>query len=74
MTQQTARMTTLVDDLLTLAKLEGSPRPTAIAGSPVGALFAQVEAEARGAVGRPARARFDVAGRGAARRQRERAA
>ena len=27
MTQQTARMTTLVEDLLTLAKLEGSPRP-----------------------------------------------
>jgi two-component system phosphate regulon sensor histidine kinase PhoR len=48
MTQQTARMTTLVEDLLTLAKLEGSPRPTCDRWTPVARLFAQVESEARG--------------------------
>lgn len=47
MTQQTARMTTLVEDLLTLAKLEGSPRPTCDRWTPVARLFAQVESEAR---------------------------
>jgi len=48
MMQQTARMTTLVEDLLTLAKLEGSPRPTCDRWTPVARLFAQVESEARG--------------------------
>ena len=48
MTQQTSRMTTLVEDLLTLAKLEGSPRPTCERWTPVARLFAQVESEARG--------------------------
>ena len=48
MTQQTGRMTTLVEDLLTLAKLEGSPRPTCERWTPVTRLFAQVESEARG--------------------------
>ena len=48
MQQQTARMTTLVEDLLTLAKLEGSPRPACDRWTPVGRLFAQVEGEARG--------------------------
>lgn len=48
MQQQTARMTTLVEDLLTLAKLEGSPRPPADRWTPVARLFNQVESEARG--------------------------
>jgi two-component system phosphate regulon sensor histidine kinase PhoR len=48
MMQQTSRMTTLVEDLLTLAKLEGSPRPTCDRWTPVTRLFAQVESEARG--------------------------
>jgi len=48
MTQQTARMTTLVEDLLTLAKLEGSPRPTCDRWTPVARLFKQVESEALG--------------------------
>ena len=62
MTQQTARMTTLVEDLLTLAKLEGSPRPTCDRWTPVARLFAQVESEARGlSAGRHA-LRFNVQG------------
>jgi two-component system phosphate regulon sensor histidine kinase PhoR len=48
MEQQTARMQTLVEDLLTLAKLEGSPRPPVDRWLPISRLFAQVEAEARG--------------------------
>jgi two-component system phosphate regulon sensor histidine kinase PhoR len=48
MQQQTGRMTTLVEDLLTLAKLEGSPRPTCDRWTPVARLFGQVESEARG--------------------------
>jgi two-component system phosphate regulon sensor histidine kinase PhoR len=47
MMQQTARMTTLVDDLLTLARLEGSPRPPSDRWTPVARLFAQVESDAR---------------------------
>ncbi len=47
MTQQAERMANLVADLLTLARLEGSPRPTADSGTRVDALFAHVEAEAR---------------------------
>jgi two-component system phosphate regulon sensor histidine kinase PhoR len=46
MTQQTQRMQTLVSDLLTLAQLEGSPRPAADRWVPPPA--AQVEADARG--------------------------
>jgi len=48
MMQQTTRMTTLVEDLLTLAKLEGSPRPTCDRRTPVARLLSQVESEARG--------------------------
>ncbi len=47
MTQQAERMAHLVADLLTLARLEGSPRPTADRWNRVDALFAHVEAEAR---------------------------
>ena len=47
MTQQAERMANLVSDLLTLAQLEGSPRPTADRWVRVAALFAQAEAEAR---------------------------
>ena len=47
MTQQAERMANLVGDLLTLAQLEGSPRPTADKWVRVAALFGQVEAEAR---------------------------
>lgn len=46
MAQQTQRMQTLVSDLLTLAQLEGSPRPTADRWVPLGPLLAQVEADA----------------------------
>jgi two-component system phosphate regulon sensor histidine kinase PhoR len=47
MSQQTVRMQTLVGDLLTLAQLEGSPRPSADRWVPLRKLFAQVEADAR---------------------------
>jgi two-component system phosphate regulon sensor histidine kinase PhoR len=47
MTQQTARMTTLVEDLLTLAKLEGSPRPPGDRWTSVARLLAQVEGDAK---------------------------
>jgi two-component system phosphate regulon sensor histidine kinase PhoR len=47
MSQQAERMGHLVSDLLTLAQLEGSPRPTADKWVRVATLFAQVEAEAR---------------------------
>ena len=47
MTQQAERMGHLVADLLTLARLEGSPRPDADRWVRVEALFAHVEAEAR---------------------------
>jgi two-component system phosphate regulon sensor histidine kinase PhoR len=40
-------MQTLVSDLLTLAQLEGSPRPAADRWVPLGPLLAQVEADAR---------------------------
>lgn len=46
MAQQTQRMQTLVSDLLTLAQLEGSPRPMADRWVPLGPLLAQVEADA----------------------------
>ena len=47
MTQQAERMANLVGDLLTLAQLEGSPRPAADKWIRVVGLFGQVEAEAR---------------------------
>jgi two-component system, OmpR family, phosphate regulon sensor histidine kinase PhoR len=47
MTQQADRMATLVSDLLTLAQLEGSPRPTADRWVALSPLLAQVEADAR---------------------------
>ena len=46
MMQQARRMGTLVSDLLTLAQLEGSPRPTADRWSPLKPMLAQVEADA----------------------------
>ena len=47
MAQQTARMGTLVSDLLTLAQLEGSPRPAADRWVDLTALLALVETDAR---------------------------
>jgi two-component system phosphate regulon sensor histidine kinase PhoR len=44
MAQQTARMRTLVDDLLTLARLEGSPRPAPDHWFPLDPLLEQVRA------------------------------
>ncbi|HEV7915146.1 MAG TPA: phosphate regulon sensor histidine kinase PhoR [Albitalea sp.] len=46
MSQQTLRMQTLVGDLLTLAQLEGSPRPAADRWVSVQKLLAQVRADA----------------------------
>lgn len=46
MGQQAARMQTLVNDLLTLATLEGSPRPSPDRWVSVARLFAQAEADA----------------------------
>jgi two-component system phosphate regulon sensor histidine kinase PhoR len=48
MTQQTLRMQSLVADLLALAQLEGSPRPSADVWVPVEGLLQQVETEALG--------------------------
>jgi two-component system phosphate regulon sensor histidine kinase PhoR len=48
MRQQTDRMQTLVGDLLTLAQLEGSPRPPADRWLPVGELLQRVESDALG--------------------------
>jgi two-component system phosphate regulon sensor histidine kinase PhoR len=62
MTQQTARMTTLVEDLLTLAKLEGSPRPTCDRWTPVSRLFKQVESEGQGLSAGRHTLRFSVQG------------
>jgi two-component system phosphate regulon sensor histidine kinase PhoR len=47
MTQQTDRMQTLVSDLLTLAQLEGSPRPAPDRWVGIAALFGRAEADAR---------------------------
>lgn len=47
MAQQANRMQTLVSDLLTLSKLEGSPLPSANEWIPVHALMAQCEQEGR---------------------------
>ena len=46
MAQQSQRMQTLVNDLLTLSKLEGSPQPSSHDWIGVGALLAQCEQEA----------------------------
>lgn len=46
MSQQTQRMQTLVSDLLTLAQLEGSPRPPADRWVPVSRLMRTVEGDA----------------------------
>jgi two-component system, OmpR family, phosphate regulon sensor histidine kinase PhoR len=48
MAQQTQRMQTLVADLLILARLEGSPRPSADRWVSVRRLFAQAQADAQG--------------------------
>lgn len=47
MSQQTGRMQALVSDLLTLAQLEGSPRPALDRWVPVARLLAHVESDAR---------------------------
>jgi two-component system phosphate regulon sensor histidine kinase PhoR len=47
MGQQTQRMQTLVNDLLTLSRLEGSPLPGSGAWTPLASLVAQCEQEAR---------------------------
>ena len=47
MAQQSRRMQTLVADLLTLARLEGSPQPSADQWCPVAELMSQVEVETR---------------------------
>ncbi|SFU31681.1 multi-sensor signal transduction histidine kinase [Polaromonas sp. YR568] len=47
MAQQSQRMQTLVNDLLTLSRLEGSPFPGANDWTTLGALLAQCEQEAR---------------------------
>ncbi|MGE4240402.1 phosphate regulon sensor histidine kinase PhoR [Ramlibacter sp.] len=47
MAQQAQRMQTLVSDLLTLSRLEGSPLPGAGEWTPVSALWTQCEQEAR---------------------------
>lgn len=48
MQQQTERMQALVADLLTLAQLEGSPRPSAEGWLDVAGLMARAQAEAQG--------------------------
>ncbi|MBG6076269.1 phosphate regulon sensor histidine kinase PhoR [Polaromonas sp. CG_9.11] len=48
MAQQSQRMQTLVDDLLTLSRLEGSPQPGTHEWTAIASLFAQCEQEARG--------------------------
>ena len=52
MEQQTDRMQTLVGDLLTLAQLEGSPRPPADRWVPLADLLQRVAGRCAGAVGR----------------------
>jgi len=47
MAQQSQRMQTLVNDLLTLSRLEGSPLPDTVGWVGTGALLAQCEQEAR---------------------------
>jgi two-component system phosphate regulon sensor histidine kinase PhoR len=47
MTQQTQRMQTLVADLLTLAQLEGSPRPASDHWVPLAPMFQRIRADAQ---------------------------
>jgi len=47
MAQQTERMSTLVSDLLTLAQLEGSPRPASDRWVSLGSVLTPVESDAR---------------------------
>ncbi len=47
MAQQSLRMQSLVSDLLTLSRLEGSPLPTVREFTPIASLMAQCEQEAR---------------------------
>jgi two-component system phosphate regulon sensor histidine kinase PhoR len=64
MRQQTARMQSLVGDLLTLAQLEGSPPPATDRWVAVEQLFAQVEGDMRALSG--GRHRIETHGRGGA--------
>jgi two-component system phosphate regulon sensor histidine kinase PhoR len=64
MGRQALRMQTLVSDLLTLSRLEGSPPPPADEWTPVAALLAQCEQEARalgGTLGKKQDLRFEAA-------------
>jgi two-component system phosphate regulon sensor histidine kinase PhoR len=61
MAQQAQRMQTLVSDLLTLSRLEGSPLPGAVEWTEVGQLMAQCEQEAQSiaaALGKKLQLRF----------------
>ncbi|MDB5871299.1 MAG: putative histidine kinase, classic [Ramlibacter sp.] len=63
MAQQAQRMHTLVSDLLTLSKLEGSPLPGAGEWTPLAVLMAQCEQEARSLsqlLGRKLELRFEA--------------
>jgi two-component system phosphate regulon sensor histidine kinase PhoR len=60
MRQQTDRMQALVGDLLTLAQLEGSPRPAADRWIPVATLMAQLEADAQALSGGRHTLRFTI--------------
>lgn len=48
MSVQTGRMKTLVEDLLTLAKLEGNPEPPVTQVVPMGVMFSRLESDAKG--------------------------
>ena len=64
MAHQAHRMQTLVSDLLTLSRLEGSPLPPSGEWTPVSALLAQCEQEARalgGTLGKKQDLRFELA-------------
>jgi two-component system phosphate regulon sensor histidine kinase PhoR len=61
MQQQTERMQALVADLLTLAQLEGSPRPSAEGWVAVPALLTRAQAEADGLSAGRHRLRFEPA-------------
>jgi len=60
MEQQTTRMQSLLTDLLTLAQLEGSPRPPTDRWVPVDALMAQARADGEALSGGRHRLAFDV--------------
>ena len=63
MGRQSHRMQTLVSDLLTLSRLEGSPLPPADEWTPVAALLAQCEQEAKalgGTLGKTQELRFEA--------------